>query len=96
MQFGKSIGTARSSFAITNIDDMFALATFFAESSTNKTMTPITITIGQYIGFTILIVISMIGYGVALVLPSEPIGFFWLTPNPAWGLEAVRHSDTRR
>jgi cadmium resistance protein CadD (predicted permease) len=75
MQFGKSIGTACSSFAITNIDDMFVLATFFAEASTSKATTPLKITIGQYIGFTVIIVISMIGFGVSLVLPSEPIGF---------------------
>lgn len=80
MQFGKSIGTACSSFAITNIDDMFALATFFTEASTNKTITPLKITIGQYIGFTVIIIISMIGFGVSLVLPSEPIGFLGLLP----------------
>lgn len=80
MQFGKSIGTACSSFAITNIDDMFVLATFFAEASTSKTITPLKITIGQYIGFTVIIIVSMIGFGVSLVLPSEPIGFLGLLP----------------
>lgn len=80
MQFGKSIGTACSSFAITNIDDMFVLATFFAEASLSKTITPIRITIGQYFGFTFIIIISMIGFGVSLVLPSEPIGFLGLLP----------------
>ncbi|KAL7892570.1 cadmium resistance transporter domain-containing protein [Trichoderma sp. SZMC 28014] len=80
MQFGKSIGTACSSFAITNIDDMFVLATFFAEASLSKTITPIRITIGQYVGFTFIIIISMIGFGVSLVLPSEPIGFLGLLP----------------
>lgn len=80
MQFGKSIGTACSSFAITNIDDMFVLATFFAEASTSKNITPLKITVGQYVGFTIIIIISMIGFGVSLVLPSEPIGFLGLLP----------------
>ncbi|KAJ5358784.1 uncharacterized protein N7496_011197 [Penicillium cataractarum] len=80
MQFGKSIGTACSSFAITNIDDMFVLATFFAEASTSKAVTPLKITIGQYIGFTVIIIVSMIGFGVSLVLPSEPIGFLGLLP----------------
>jgi hypothetical protein len=54
MQFGKSIGIACSSFAITNIDDIFVLVTFFSEASTSKTMTPLRITLGQYIGFTVL------------------------------------------
>lgn len=80
MQFGKSIGTACSSFAITNIDDMFVLATFFAEASTSRVTTPLKITIGQYVGFTVIIVVSMIGFGVSLVLPSEPIGFLGLLP----------------
>ncbi|KAH8663573.1 cadmium resistance transporter-domain-containing protein [Tricladium varicosporioides] len=80
MQFGKSVGTACSTFAITNIDDMFVLVTFFAEAATSKAVTPLKITIGQYIGFTIIVTISMIGFGVALVLPSEPIGFLGLLP----------------
>ncbi|KAH6664857.1 cadmium resistance transporter-domain-containing protein [Halenospora varia] len=80
MQFGKSVGTACSTFALTNIDDMFVLVTFFAEAATSKTVTPLKITIGQFIGFTIIVTISMIGFGVALVLPSEPIGFLGLLP----------------
>lgn len=80
MQFGKSVGIACSSFAITNIDDMFVLVTFFSEASINKTMTPLMITLGQYIGFTVIIIISMIGFGASLALPSEPIGFLGLLP----------------
>jgi cadmium resistance protein CadD (predicted permease) len=80
MQFGKSIGTACSSFAITNIDDMFVLVTFFAEAAASRTTTPLKITIGQYLGFTIIVIISMIGFGVSLALPSEPIGFLGLLP----------------
>ncbi|OTB05563.1 hypothetical protein M426DRAFT_37672, partial [Hypoxylon sp. CI-4A] len=80
MQFGRAIGTACATFAITNIDDAFVLVTFFAESTTSKTLTPLKITLGQYVGFTIIITISMIGYGVSLVLPSEPIGFLGLLP----------------
>ncbi|KAF7157313.1 hypothetical protein CNMCM5623_001436 [Aspergillus felis] len=81
MQFGKSLGTACSSFAITNIDDMFVLVTFFAEASANRTaVTPLKITAGQYLGFTVIVVISMIGYGASLLIPSEPIGFLGLLP----------------
>ncbi|KAJ5725775.1 uncharacterized protein N7483_007132 [Penicillium malachiteum] len=80
MQFGKSVGTACSTFAITNIDDIFVLATFFAEASTSATLTPIKITIGQYVGFTIIMAVGMIGFAVSMVLPSEPIGFLGLLP----------------
>lgn len=80
MQFGKAVGTACTSFLITNIDDLFVLVTFFAEASTSQTLTSLKITLGQYVGFTVIIVISMIGFGVSLALPSEPIGFLGLLP----------------
>ncbi|KAF2973116.1 hypothetical protein GQX73_g254 [Xylaria multiplex] len=80
MQFGQAVGTAAITFVLTNIDDAFVLVTFFAESAHSKSLTPLKITIGQYIGFTIIIVISLIGFGVSLVLPSEPIGFLGLLP----------------
>lgn len=80
MQFGKALGTACVSFAITNIDDLFVLVTFFAESSKSRVLTPLKIWIGQLIGFTVIVGISMIGFAVALVLPSEPIGFLGLLP----------------
>jgi cadmium resistance protein CadD (predicted permease) len=79
MQFGKTLGTACSTFAITNIDDLFVLVTFFAEAASGKN-TALKITIGQYLGFTVIIAVSMIGFAVALVLPSEPIGFLGLLP----------------
>lgn len=71
---------ACSTFAITNIDDLFILVTFFAEATTGKTLTPLTIVAGQYMGFSILLAISMIGFGIAVVLPTEPIGFLGLLP----------------
>ncbi|KAI6322194.1 hypothetical protein MCOR30_007744 [Pyricularia oryzae] len=80
MDFGKAVGTACATFAVTNIDDIFVLVTFFAESSTSKTLTPLRITIGQYVGFTAIIIVSMIGFGAAFLLPTEPIGFLGLLP----------------
>jgi len=80
MQFGRAVGTACATFAITNIDDAFVLVTFFAEASTRKNITPLRITLGQYLGFTVILVVSMIGFGVSIVLPSEPIGFLGLLP----------------
>ncbi|KHN99808.1 Cadmium resistance transporter [Metarhizium album ARSEF 1941] len=80
MRFGKAIGTACSSFAITNIDDIFVLVTFMAEASTTKTLTPLKVALGQYLGFTVIVAVSMVGFGVSLVLPSQPIGFLGLFP----------------
>lgn len=80
MNFGQTLGTACSSFAATNIDDMFVLVTFFAETASSKTVTPLRIVLGQYLGFTVIMLVSMIGYAVAVALPSEPIGFLGLLP----------------
>lgn len=80
MQFGSTLGEACATFAITNIDDLFVLVTFFAEATTSRAITPWKIVIGQYVGFTIIVAISMIGFGISFVMPSEPIGFLGLLP----------------
>jgi cadmium resistance protein CadD (predicted permease) len=80
MQLGPTVAEACATFALTNIDDLFVLVTFNAEAATSSAMTPLKIVAGQFIGFTIIIAISMIGFGVSLVLPSEPIGFLGLLP----------------
>jgi cadmium resistance protein CadD (predicted permease) len=80
MPNGNALLTACTTFAITNIDDLFILVTFFAEATTGKTLTPLTIVVGQYVGFSIVLAISMIGFGIAVVLPTEPIGFLGLLP----------------
>ena len=80
MQFGKLVGIVCSTFAVTNIDDMFVLVTFFAEASTGTTVTPLKISLGQYNGFTAIMTISMIGFGASLVLLPEPIGLLGLVP----------------
>lgn len=80
MPNGNTLLTACSTFAITNIDNLFILVTFFAEATTGKTLTPLTIVAGQYVGFSIVLAVSMIGFGIAVVLPTEPIGFLGLLP----------------
>lgn len=81
MQFGPLLGEACGTFALTNIDDIFVLVTFFAEAATGRSsLTPLKVTAGQHLGFTVILMISMIGYAVALVLPAEPIGFLGLLP----------------
>ncbi|KAK8085113.1 hypothetical protein PG997_006384 [Apiospora hydei] len=80
MQFGPTLGEACATFAITNIDDLFVLITFFAEATTSRTISPLKIVLGQYAGFTVIVAISMIGFAVSLVLPPEPIGFLGLLP----------------
>lgn len=87
MQLGNTIAKACSTFALTNIDDLFVLVTFFALAAAGKT-TPLNITIGQYLGFTVIIAVSMIGFAVAIALPPEPIGFLGWVPMMlgVWGV----------
>ncbi|KAF9774623.1 hypothetical protein IL306_007346 [Fusarium sp. DS 682] len=80
LDFGQAIGTACATFAVTNVDDIFVLVAFFAESTTSPSLTPVKITIGQYVGFTFIIAVSMIGFGASLLIPAEPIGFLGLIP----------------
>uniref|UniRef100_A0A0D2Y342 Cadmium resistance transporter n=1 Tax=Fusarium oxysporum (strain Fo5176) TaxID=660025 RepID=A0A0D2Y342_FUSOF len=80
LDFGQAIGTACATFAITNVDDIFVLVAFFAEATTSRSLTPVKIAIGQYVGFTVIVAVSMIGFGASLLIPAEPIGFLGLLP----------------
>ncbi|RGP80761.1 hypothetical protein FLONG3_1101 [Fusarium longipes] len=96
LDFGKAVGTACATFAITNVDDIFVLITFFTEASTSRSLTPLKITIGQYVGFTVIIAVSMIGFGASLLIPAEPIGFLGLLPillGIWWLLGTIFKSD---
>jgi cadmium resistance protein CadD (predicted permease) len=85
---GNALLTALSTFAITNIDDLFVLVTFFAEAAAGSALTPTTIVAGQYVGFTIVLAISVVGYELLVVLPAEAIGFLGVLPIllGLWGL----------
>lgn len=80
MQFGSTLGEACLTFIITNIDDAFVLVTFFAEAATSSNLTPLKIALGQFLGFTVIMAVSLIGFAAAVGLPSEPIGFLGLLP----------------
>ncbi|KAF4955606.1 hypothetical protein FGADI_4441 [Fusarium gaditjirri] len=80
LDFGQAIATACATFAITNVDDIFVLVAFFAEATTSRSLTPVKIAIGQYVGFTVIVAVSLIGYGASLLIPAEPIGFLGLLP----------------
>lgn len=63
------------SFAATNIDDMFVLTLFFSQTPRKWR-----VVLGQYLGFTPLLVISLVGFFGGRVLPHEWIHFFGLAP----------------
>jgi cadmium resistance transport/sequestration family protein len=75
--FAKSAIAGITSFAATNIDDIAILMLFFAQ---NATFRPKHIVVGQYLGFTALILISLPGFFGGLILPRYWIGLLGLIP----------------
>src|SRR5260370_14909467 len=63
------------SFSATNIDDMFVLTLFFSQTPRKWR-----VVLGQYLGFTPLLVISLVGFFGGRVLPHEWIRLFGLAP----------------
>ena len=72
------IVTAVVAFATTNIDDIFLLMLFF--SQVNVTFRPQHIVLGQYLGFAVLVGVSVLGYFGALAIPRTWIGLLGLLP----------------
>jgi cadmium resistance protein CadD (predicted permease) len=78
-------------FAATDIDDLFLLMIFYS----SRTFPARQVTLGQFIGISVLIAISVLGSLVALVIPTYVIGLLGLVPL-AIGIKnliEVRNSD---
>ncbi len=67
-----------TAFSVTNIDDLVLLTLFF--SQVNATFRRRHIVLGQYLGFTALIVASLPGFFGGLVFPQPQIGLLGLAP----------------
>lgn len=65
-------------FVATNIDDIIIFLLFFSQVDANLRRQHIVV--GQYLGFTFLIVASLPGYFGGLIVPREWIGFLGLLP----------------
>ena len=79
-----------TSFVATNIDDIVILMLFFAQI--DSTFRPRHIAIGQYLGFTALVVASLPGFFGGLILPKAWIGLLGLLPI-AIGLSHLVNRD---
>ncbi|ARV57873.1 transporter [Nostocales cyanobacterium HT-58-2] len=73
-----AISTGIVSFTATNIDDILILLLFF--SQVNSTLTRRHIILGQYLGFTVLVIASLPGLFGGLILPPNWIGLLGLIP----------------
>jgi cadmium resistance transport/sequestration family protein len=90
---GTAFSAGITAFVATNIDDIIILLLFFAQVDANFRRRHIVI--GQYLGFTLLILASLPGFFGGLVVPSEWIGLLGLLPI-AIGLKQLvnRQEDT--
>jgi cadmium resistance protein CadD (predicted permease) len=71
------IGVGTTSFAATNIDDLFILMAFFA----NRRCFPISqVVLGQYVGMGALLAVGIAGSLIALVIPNTLIGLIGIFP----------------
>jgi cadmium resistance transport/sequestration family protein len=70
--------TAITTFAATNIDDLVILMLFFAQ--VNNTLRRRHIVVGQYLGFTAIIIASLPGFLGGLIVPKAWIGILGLVP----------------
>jgi cadmium resistance transport/sequestration family protein len=76
--FAGAIIAGVTSFAATNIDDFVILMLFFAQ--VNATFRARHIVVGQYLGFTALIIASLVGFFGGLIVPKAMIGLLGLVP----------------
>ncbi|MBX9257068.1 cadmium resistance transporter [Desmonostoc muscorum CCALA 125] len=72
------ISTGAITFIATNIDDIVILLLFF--SQINSTFRPRHIVTGQFLGFTVLLILSLSGLFGGLVLSKNWIGLLGLLP----------------
>ncbi|BAZ32656.1 cadmium resistance transporter [Cylindrospermum sp. NIES-4074] len=76
--FITAISTGLIAFSATNIDDIAILLLFFSQVNTN--FRPWHIVTGQYLGFTVLVILSLPGFFGGLILPPQLIGLLGLLP----------------
>lgn len=67
-------------FTITNIDDVLVLAIFFAQSKSNPALKKRHVIMGQYLGFSVLVLASLLVFLTSLVIPLAWIGLLGLVP----------------
>lgn len=73
-----TIVTAVLSFISTNLDDIFILMLLFAQATRKSEI--VKITLGQYLGITVLMCISTVGALAAKAVPQAYIRFLGLVP----------------
>jgi cadmium resistance protein CadD (predicted permease) len=78
-----------ATFALTNIDDVVLLKLFFAQRVPTKN-----VVLGQCLGFAGIVVLSLVGFWAAVLIPSTWLRFLGLLPL-AIGIKQLIHMDRR-
>lgn len=80
-----------TAFVSTNLDDLLVLMLFF--SQLDRGFRRRQIVVGQYLGFTVLLLASLPGFFGGFLVPLPYVGLLGLLPI-AIGLSALRQTDT--
>lgn len=85
-----AIISAIGAFLVTNIDDIFVLMLLFSQAKSitsngnslnqRKGISPRDIFIGQYLGFSLLVLISLLGTFGVMLIPEKWVGLLGLIP----------------
>lgn len=78
MDFIPAIIKAIATFTVTNLDDIMILTLFFAQ--VNVLFHPRQIVIGQYLGFILLILTSLLGFFGNFLIPTDLLKFLGVIP----------------
>ena len=76
MEILTTLLVAVTAFVATNLDDIFVLICFFA----NKDFNTVSIVSGQYLGVSLLIIISSLAYFFKFIIPSSYIALLGILP----------------
>lgn len=68
-----------AAFAATNLDDLFLLMLWFSRARADPGAERM-IVAGQYLGFSALVLLSVLGYVGALLIPREYVGLLGILP----------------
>ena len=68
-----------TAFAATNLDDLFLLMLYFSRANNNPQREG-SIILGQYIGFSVGVFISVLGYLGSLLIPRHYVGLLGILP----------------
>ncbi len=68
-----------AAFAATNLDDLFLLMLYFSRANNNPQREG-RIIMGQYLGFSVLVFVSVLGYLGSLLIPRQYVGLLGILP----------------